>query len=331
MTTALYIDFETRSPVDLKVHGLARYAKHPLTEPLMMAYAFGDDPVFLVEDNKLTGHHAAVAAHIEAGGIVVAHNAQFELAIFNFIMAKRYGWPRLAISQTRDTMAACYAQALPGALENAAHALGLAVAKDVEGHALMLKMCKPRGTGEGWTGRKCPACSGHGQFFATDSQSELACQACAGTGDEYGPILTYPDSPEMRARLGEYCKQDVAVEREIYKRVLPLMDREQRLWELDQVINLRGIPFDMPSLEAALVVADQEKERLNTEMARVTGNRVTACSAVAALKEWAADYGVIEDSLAKAEVNELLGEEYLPDVVSASPPAASPRSPNSAL
>jgi DNA polymerase len=223
----LYIDFETRSPVDLKTAGLGRYAKHPQTEPLMMAYAFGDDPVFLVEDHKLTGHHAAVASHIEAGGIVVAHNAQFELAIFNFIMAKRYGWPRLAISQVRCTMAASYAQALPGALENAAHALGLNVAKDIEGRALMLKMCKPR----------------------------------SAAGDPL--VYTYHDSPEMRARLGEYCKQDVAVEREIYKRVLPLMDREQRLWELDQVINLRGIPFDMPSLEAALVVADKEKERLN--------------------------------------------------------------------
>lgn len=275
MNAPLYIDKETRSPVDLKKAGLGRYARHPLTESLMMCWAFGDEEFALWHQGQPLPER--VAQHVTTGGLVVAHNAQFELAIWNYIMAKRHGWPALRIGQVRCTMAACYAMSLPGALENAGHALGLKITKDAEGRALMLKMCKPRG----WDGER--------------------------------PI--YHDSPEMRARLGQYCIVDGVVERDIYKRVLPLMDREQRLWELDQVINLRGIPFDMPSLEAALVVADREKERLNAEMARVTEGRVTACSAVAALKEWAADYGVIEGSLAKAEINELLGEEYLPDAV----------------
>ena len=277
MLDALFVDYETRSPVDLKTHGLARYAKDPQTEPLMMAWAFNDEPIAL----WLPGEDlpARVRQHVSASGLVVAHNFQFEAAIWNFIMTKRYGWPRLRLEQGRCTLAACYAQALPGALENAAHALGLKVEKDAEGRALMLKMCKPRGIFDG------------------------------------APV--YHDTPEMRARLGEYCKQDVAVEREIYKRVMPLTDHEQRLWVLDQHINLRGIPFDMPSLTAALKVADAEKERLNGELAKVTQNKVTACSAMAALKEWAADYGVMPDSLAKAEINELLGEECLPDDVEA--------------
>lgn len=271
-----YIDFETRSPVDLKKEGLMRYARHPRTEALMLAWAIGDGPVLLWEP----GHPLpeALEKHILAGGIVVAHNAQFELAIWNFVCVKKYGWPRLRIEQCRCTMAAAYAMALPGALEDCAHALGLAVAKDVEGRALMLKMCKPRS-------------------FLSD-----------GTPVYFG-------GPEEFARLGVYCKQDVVVERDIYKRVMPLSDREQRVWVLDQYINLRGMPFDMVSLEAALKLADIEKDRLNEDMARVTGGRVTACSAVAALKEWAADYGVMPDSLAKAELNELLGEESLPDIV----------------
>ena len=275
MNPPLYIDFETRSPVDLRKEGLGRYARHPLTEPLVMCWAFGDEDFALWHQGQPLPDR--VRQHVADGGLVVGHNAQFELAIWNFIMAKRFGWPALRIAQTRCTMAAAYAMSLPGNLENAAHALGLKVTKDIEGRALMLKMCKPRG----WN----------------------------------GDVPIYHDSPEMRLRLGDYCITDGQVEREIYKRVLPLMDREQRLWELDQVINLRGVPVDMRSLEAALVVADKEKERLNLEMASVTGNRVTACSAVAALKDWAADYGVLQDSLAKAELNELLGEEYLPDVV----------------
>ena len=275
MSTPLFIDKETRSPVDLKKAGLMRYARDPLTESLMMCWAFGDEKFTLWNQGEPLP--ARIGEHVAAGGLVVAHNAQFELAIWNYIMTQRFGWPRLRIEQVRCTLAACYAMALPGALENAGHALGVPVAKDTEGRALMLKMCKPR---------------------AMDG----------GT-----PI--YHDTPELRARLGAYCVTDGEVEREIYKRVLPLSDREQRVWVLDQYINLRGIPFDMASVDAALTVADSEKERLNDEMAEVTEGAVRACSAVAALKDWAADFGVMRDSLAKAELNELLGEECLPEPV----------------
>lgn len=273
--TPLYVDFESRSPVELKTAGLARYAKHPMTEPLMMAWAVGDLPIQLWRQGEPLPD--AVRAHVLAGGIVVAHNAQFELAIWNFHCAPRLLWPALRIEQTRCTMAASYALALPGALENSAHALGLKVYKDSEGRSLMLKMCKPRGFD--------------------------------------GEVPYYHDSPEMRERLALYCMTDVEVEREIYKRVHPLSDAEQHLWYIDQLINLRGIPFDLESLKAALIVADKEKIRLNGEMALVTGGKVTACSALPALKEWAADYGVMPDGLAKAELSEMLLEEYIPEVV----------------
>lgn len=286
-TPVLYIDFETRSPVDLKVAGLGRYAAHPLTEALMLAWALDDEAINLFVPEAF--RHAAgsrVLLHVATGGLVVAHNAQFELAIWNQIMVPRFGWPRLRPEQVRCTMAACYAMGLPGALENAAHALGLKVAKDTEGRALMLKMCKP-------------------------------CRTIDYPGMMPKVAYEYHDSPEMRQRLGEYCKTDVNVEREIYKRVLPLSDQEQRIWTLDQAINLRGVPFDMPSLQAALDVADVEKERLNEDMALITNRAVTACSALPALKEWAADHGVMPDGLAKAEVSELLDYEDLPEPVRA--------------
>ena len=273
MTTPLYIDFETRSPVELKTAGLKRYAKHPQTEVLMMCWAIGDEPFQLWQQGQPIPERVRV--HVQSGGIVVAHNAQFELAIWNYVMA-RHGWPRLPIEQVRCTMAACYAMSLPGALEDAGRALGLSIHKDTEGRALMLKMCKPRGFEGG------------------------------------GTIPVYFSTPEALVRLGKYCIQDGEVEREIYRRVLPLAPREQHLWVLDQYINLRGIPFDMSALSGAIDLAADEKDRLDEEMAKVTQGAVTACSAVAALKEWAADYGVIQESLAKAELAELLTEDELP-------------------
>jgi DNA polymerase len=266
----LYIDFETRSRVDLKTAGLKKYAKNSSTEVLMMCWAIGDEKFQLWTQGQPIPNK--VAEHVVLGGTVVAHNAQFELALWNYQMTKQ-GWPPLRIEQMRCTMAACYAMGLPGALEDAGGALGLSVHKDAEGRALMLKMCKPK------------------------------------------PDGTYYDNPEVRRRLGEYCIRDGEVEREIYKRLQQLAPQEQQLWALDQYINLRGIPFDMAALEGALLIADAEKERLNQEMAIVTGGQVTACSAVAALKEWAADYGVVQDSLAKAEITELLSGDPLPEPV----------------
>jgi DNA polymerase bacteriophage-type len=273
----LHIDFETRSPVDLKVNGLMRYARDPRTEVLMMAWAFNDEPAQLWLPGAPLPEK--VRAHVEHQGIVVAHNAQFELAIWNCVAVKRHGWPLLKIEQVRCTMAMAYSMALPGSLEDVANAIGLHVKKDNAGRTLMLKMCKPKS-------------------FVGDT-----------------PV--YLDSPDMREALGEYCMQDVVVEQAVWKRLLPMTDTEQQVWALDQYINLRGIPVDIASVTAALEVADIEKERLDKLMAEVTDGAVTACSALPALKEWAADFGVMPDGLSKAEVNELIAEEGLPDEVEA--------------
>lgn len=290
----LFVDFETRSPVDLKAAGLGRYSRHAATEALMMAWAFDKRNINRWEQGQPIPE--PVRKHVEAGGIVVAHNAQFELAIWNSVLARRHGWPVLRPQQVRCTMAAGYAMGLPGGLENMAHALGLAVAKDTEGRALMLKMCKPKR-----------------EFPDNGTPPKLGEDEVAVTF--LGTIYIYHDSPALRRRLGEYCDVDVGVEREAYWRLMPLSDKEQRLWALDQEINLRGVPFDMPSLEAALAMADREKERLDEEMAAATSGAVTACSALPALKAWAADYGVLPDGLAKAEVSELLEMEELPEPV----------------
>lgn len=140
--TTLHIDFESRSAVDLKKHGLDRYAKDPSTDVWCMAYAFGDEPVEVLHYDSEFGA-GWLTNHVQHGGIVVAHNAAFELAIWNEIMVPRYGWPVLKPEQVRCTMAMAYAMALPGSLDNAAAALGIDYRKDQAGYRLMLQMCKP--------------------------------------------------------------------------------------------------------------------------------------------------------------------------------------------
>ena len=50
----LHIDFETRSELDIKKVGAYKYAKHPSTEILCMAYAIDDEPVQIVKYGEST-------------------------------------------------------------------------------------------------------------------------------------------------------------------------------------------------------------------------------------------------------------------------------------
>ena len=176
----LHIDFETRGTAELRDCGVDIYSRHPNTDIWCMAFAFGDD------EPRISGINDAskIFEHVRAGGIVVAHNAAFEFAIWNNIKAKRYGWPKLKIEQMRCTMAMAYAMALPGSLEKAAAAVGISEQKDLAGGRLMMQMAKPRSIVDG--------------------------------------VITWWDEPEKIERLHEYCKQDVRVERALEKRILPL-------------------------------------------------------------------------------------------------------------
>jgi DNA polymerase len=272
--TTLHIDFETRSAIDLKAVGIDLYSKHPTTDVWCMAFAWEDgDPHVLTPDtfNPL----GAIAAHIAAGGVVVAHNAGFELAIWNSVMVPRYGWPPLDYKRVICTMAQAYAMGLPGSLEKAAAAVGIKEQKDLAGGRLMLQMAKPRTV----------------------------------------EPLTWWDEPDKLARLYEYCKQDVRVERELEKRLLPLSPKEQQVWQLDYEINQRGFYVDRPAIEAALKVVEYEKARLDAAMRAATANFVGFTTENARLTDWLRTRGADAAGVAKADVLDLLASDQLPDDV----------------
>jgi DNA polymerase bacteriophage-type len=243
----LHIDFETRGSVDLKVVGAENYASHADTDVWCMAYA--EDTHAPKIWTPLMGDEPLATSFVRNGHLVMAHNAAFELAIWNSIMVPRYGWPELKLSQTRCTMAMAYAMDLPGALDNAAMALGMVQQKDKVGHRLMLQMCAPK----------------------TESP------------------LTWWDEPEKIAQLCEYCLQDVRVEQGICERLLALSPAEQKLWGLDQEINGRGVHLDVETIQKAIVVVEKEQARLTIQMREVTKGAVGSPSQIAAIISWAAD------------------------------------------
>jgi DNA polymerase len=265
----LHLDFETKSELDLKEVGLHRYVRHPSTDVWCASFALGDlEPLLWTPDQvKLAGGESLLLVdHVGNGGHVHAWNAGFELEIWNEILVKRYGFPPLKPEQTFCTMAQSYAMGMPGALENAAAALGLDIRKDAEGHALMLRMARPRSR---------------------------------------NPTVWW-NEPDKLARLYEYCKQDVRTERAAGARLMPLSDRERHVWLLDYKINQRGVQIDMASVHAAIKMAEVIKENASAEMSRITNGAVEGVTKVAQLKTWMASRGVPVDSLAKQAVVDLL-------------------------
>jgi DNA polymerase len=71
----------------------------------------------------------------------------------------------------------------------------------------------------------------------------------------------------------EYCKQDVAVEMEIERRLsaFPVPEAEQKLWELDQRINAYGVKVDIELIEGALYCSEMINAELMQEAIKLSG------------------------------------------------------------
>lgn len=270
--TTLYLDFETTSSCDLRERGLYNYARHSATKVLCMGYAFDDEPAEIWQPVGFLPER--VKQHVSDGGLVVAHNASFEIDIWNHALALRDGDPFLFAYQIHDTMAMAYAMSLPGALENLAPALGIADGKDAVGKRTMMKLA---------------------------------------TLDDAGKFARKVLPSDFTA-LYEYCKKDVEVERECYKKMLVLSPAEQRVWHLDLAINRRGVRVNIAGVSEALALVDEEKDRLDDEMFRVTGNVVGRCTDVQMLSKWVRAQGVEMPSIDKAAVLDALSGD-LPENV----------------
>lgn len=212
-----------------------------------------------------------LVAHVAAGREVVAHSAHFEMLLWARLIRDGHGLPPLDPRQVNDTMARCRALALPGSLEEAAMALKLLVHKDMEGRALMLRMARPR---------------------------------------KKEPLEWWHDDDKL-ARLIEYCKTDVEVERLLHAKLPPLSAEERDLWVRDWRINQRGVGLDLPSVERAAVIAAEEQKRLGAEVREITKGVVSGALQAGKMREWLAGQGIETDSLAKASVRALLDGDTL--------------------
>ena len=277
----LHIDIETFSSVDLPSCGLYRYVEAPDFDILLLAYAWDDGPVQVLD---LTDHGSCVdemvenkAALLDPAVLKVAHNCAFERTCLGKWLGEY-----LPPEQWADTMVMAAQNGLPQTLASAGAALELPDQKMTEGEALIRYFCKP-----------CPA-----------------------TIANKGRTRNLPvHAPEKWSVFKEYCKRDVEVEQAIFQRLrrFPVPSWEQQVRCLDARINERGVMVDTDLAQAAVEVNAQAMVHYSSELRKITG--LDNPNSVAQLKDWLSQAGLYLDSLNKAALADNMDDEGLsPDI-----------------
>jgi DNA polymerase len=277
MKTAV-LDIETRSLLDLRKVGAARYARHGSTSIWCVGYAVDDDPVQLWLPGEPVPP-AIIEAVTDPDCVLVGHNSNFEHTIWKQILTPRYGWPNVAIEKWRCTMAMALALALPPKLAKLAVVLGLKHQKADD--KIMRQVAKPR----------------------------------RPRGDE-DPAGTYWfDDEKRRQQLHDYCRQDVACERELYRLLPPLIPAEQELWCLDQVINSRGFYTDGLLIEKAIAISTAAERAIADELRQITNGAIETPGQVDKLLAWLSGSGCTLADLQKPTVAGALRRTDLSPIV----------------
>ena len=275
----LFVDIETFSGVDIRAAGLYPYIESDDFEILLVAYAWGDDPVRDIDltdpldEDAQAEMQDVIAGLLDPEVLKVAHNNAFERTAF-----KRHTGHYMPPEEWDDTMILAAMNGLPMSLEDAGAALLIEQQKIKEGTTLINYFCKP----------------------------------CKPTIANDGRTRNLPDhAPDKWDRFRTYCRRDVEAMRLIYRRLqhFPIPDWERRVWALDARINDRGVLIDRELAESAIRVDEAFQKEHTAELKQLTG--LANPNSVAQLKGWLETVGVSVDSLDKATVTDLKGK--LPD------------------
>lgn len=255
--TRCHIDVETYSEVNLKEAGAYCYAEHESTELLVLCYRFGKGQVTawvpnlgvplglklkVIERLKQGGKDAKLVEsntvpedlrrHIESGGEVAAHNAQFERVVLNGVAGRRVNFPKLKIEQMVCTAAKARTYGLPGALGEAAKAIG-SYPKDDTGRGIMLMLCRPR----------------------------------SGKVKRY-PVHEFVDD---YVHLYCYCIDDVFAECGLDEAIPDITPDEMEIWRIDAKINDRGVGVDLEFIANVQALIQEYKVYLEEQCVAACG------------------------------------------------------------
>lgn len=306
------LDFETRSMCDLKRRGAYNYSLDPSTRPTCLAFKIVGDPKVYFLDYHVVDRPWRMQSEklknlwiqmILEGYLFTAHNAMFEKSIYENIMVKRYGWPRIPFRQFRCTAAKAAACALPRNLEGVGEVLKLRVQKDRRGYQAMMATCKPTRAWNEWQRMKT-AIEERLQQGRTLTKKQ---QKWHDTRPTEPPVFLEPDAaPEVFDTLYRYCKIDVRSE-ELVDLALPdLIPSEQEIWFQNQMLNWRGLRIDIPTVRKIVDILQHESTARLKELDTLTMGLVTKPGARKSILEFLALEGIELPDLRKNTVDDRL-------------------------
>ena len=81
----------------------------------------------------------------------------------------------------------------------------------------------------------------------------------------------FNNDPVLLKQMYDYCMGDVRTEMAIGAVLRPLEASEQKIWELTQRINLRGVPVDPQELHSAVLAVCRAQDAIDNECVALTG------------------------------------------------------------
>lgn len=113
-------------------------------------------------------------------------------------------------------------------------------------------------------------------------------------------------TPEEWEAFVDYCRRDVESTRHVYNFLQKFGEPqgERRMWELDQLINARGLPMDRPTIQHACTEVKRLTLEAKAKMQKITG--LDNPNSVQQLLPWLQERGYQYDSLAKELVQAAL-------------------------
>ncbi len=294
ITKKLWLDFETRSFLNLKKTGIDRYAKDPSTEALMLAYAFDDGPVELwlpcLGQPMPPALHAAL---IDPTVQKWAWNYNFEKNIFQF----RLGY-LIPQREWRDPNVLCANMSLPIGLDRAADALDIDIELKKKTTGFIQELTK--------SGKPKKAVKPVKMFSEPAKTTKTKLKK-----DPTLPLLYFKDwnsHPEKWQEFCDYCKQDVIAERAVYYAAVamncPITPGEVEAWELDQRMNNTGVWIDKTFVTNAMNYALEEVDSIIVAMKNLTG--LDNPNSGQQLGDWLRERKYPFDSLDKEHIDEAI-------------------------
>ena len=273
----LNIDIETRSSVNISKSGAYKYAQSEDFEILLFSYKLNDDPTKIVDlkqGEKIPDNILELLNNPDC--IKHAYNAAFEWYCLN-----QAGYTT-SITQWRCTMFHATYLGLPAGLGMTGKAIGISEDKKklTTGNRLI-------------------------QYFSVP---------CKPTKSNGGRTWNDPHHDLDKWKLYcEYNTQDVEAEYTIYQylKAFEVPAKEQKLWEMDILMNANGVKVDKLLVDSVLRIDAESTEKLTDEAQKITG--LDNPNSITQLKSWV-ESQIDEElpGLTKDDISVLLSRDNLP-------------------